>query len=255
MPKVDLKYQSKKTKTLSDGLEYVYNSLSRWEFESFNQYVLGLGDVTLDGKYRDALVAFFDLEGFTSFCNQKDANKIVPSFLTHYQDWLLASLREGIKHSEAGMEVGLFGSLPFYCKFLGDGMLFIWDAENNMGEGGVFNTAYVCAGITRKYKREFYKHLSPHYPKMPARLRCGISRGQIISIGDGNDYVGSCINIACRLQKIEHYTFAISRQDFDLSLYPKHALAKILFPVYVNLRGIGESEPIYVLKDEVKKTD
>jgi class 3 adenylate cyclase len=80
-------------------------------------------------------------------------------------------------------------------------------------------------------------------------LRCGIARGQIISIGDGNDYVGSCINLASRLQKLSQLTFAISRRGFDLS-EEKYKPWKYFVLKKVELRGIGKEELVYVKEHE-----
>lgn len=253
MPKLQYNYTTQTRKTMSDGLEYSYNVLARWEFESLNHYVLGLGDISLEGRYRQALVAFFDLEKFTNFCNRPHADVTVPDFLNIYLEWLMTQLREGIKHGENDMTVGIFGALPFYIKFLGDGMLVFWDTEQIQGAGGVMNTIYICAKITRKYKSEFVKFAQGHYGEVPQVLRCGIAKGRVITLGNGNDFVGGCINIAARLQKVDNHTFAVHQSGIDVGKYPKHALAKILVPKKVNLRGIGDNQPVWVLKDELKK--
>src|SRR5207248_701927 len=77
----------------------------------------------------------------------------------------------------------------------------------------VFNLHIIC----EKYKAQFIPKVNRLVSKPPPSLRCGIARGQIISVGDGNDFVGSCINVASRLQKLSNLTFAISKRGFDLS--------------------------------------
>src|SRR4029077_11901818 len=50
----------------------------------------------------------------------------------------------------------------------------------------------------------------------PPVLRCGIARGTVFCVGDGEDYVGSCINMAARLQRLQGISFAFNRRGFDL---------------------------------------
>ena len=97
---------------------------------------------------------------------------------------------------------------------------------------------------------EFLPYIEKRVSKPPIRLRCGISRGQIISVGNSEDYVGSCINISARLQKVNQLSFAVSRRGFDFSRNKKHAIVKLLTLKKFPIRGIGSDELIYVRKDE-----
>src|SRR2546423_2884474 len=126
MPKIDFKYK------IVEGSEkgFVYYSLSKKQFESFNASKLGLGDISQQGKYVQALAAFLDLEGFTSFSNQVDSHLVIPEFLQRFIDWLFISLAKEFKESETSQRVIIWGSLPFFTKFLGDGILFLWDTTD-----------------------------------------------------------------------------------------------------------------------------
>ncbi|OLE52426.1 MAG: hypothetical protein AUG51_18165 [Acidobacteria bacterium 13_1_20CM_3_53_8] len=254
MPKIDFKYK------IVEGSEkgFVYYSLSKKQFESFNASKLGLGDISQQGKYVQALAAFYDLEGFTSFSNQVDSYLVVPEFLQRFIDWLFRSLAEEFKQGEVNSNITIWGSLPFYAKFLGDGLLFLWDTAFNEEVGwdliSISNIVLNLNIISERYRTEFLPEIQRHVSKPPNNLRCGIARGQIISIGEGNDYVGSCINIASRLQKLSQLTFALSRRGFDLSqLDKRHKFWNGLILKKVELRGVGDEELVYIKKKEFRR--
>jgi hypothetical protein len=114
-------------------------SIKTSEFEKFNPRVLGLGNLAAPGQYVDALAAVFDLEGFTSFCNQSDPHLATPEFLSEFLEWLFNKISTYPRLSEKQLEtlsaspkrgnVILWCSVPFFSKFLGDGILFIWDTS------------------------------------------------------------------------------------------------------------------------------
>jgi hypothetical protein len=69
-----------------------------------------------------------------------------------------------------------------------------------------------------------------------------------MTVGDGNDFVGSCLNIASRLQKLSLLSFAVSRRGIDLTMNPKLANKFVL--KQVELRGIGKEELVFVRNSE-----
>ena len=77
-----------------------------------------------------------------------------------------------------------------------------------------------------------------------------MARGQVISVGDGSDFVGSCINAAARLQKLGATSFAFSRRGFD----PRASFDESWWDDFatkrVTLRGIGEDEVVVILRRE-----
>jgi hypothetical protein len=253
MATIDLDYKRLKADPKKYGKGYSLNSLTYKEFEKFNPSVLGLGDLSKSSKSIDALVAFMDLQGFTDFCNQVDSHLVIPEFLTKYLEWLFKSIVNISKEGEYKTHVKIWGSLPFYSKFLGDGILFIWKTENSGGVNGLFNISRHLLKITNLYKSEFLPTIKHSVVKPPIILRCGIARGQIITVGDGNDFVGSCINIAARIQKVSLLSFAISRRGFDLDTVKESEFYTLLTLKKYPIRGIGSEELIYVRKDEFKK--
>lgn len=252
MPKLSFNY----SQTAADPREYgpgvIFNTLSKPEFAAFTPAVLGLGDIARGGEYKQALAAFFDLDGFTDFCNQVDSHLVIPEFLTRYLHWLFQALADEFRESEDEASVRLWGCLPFYAKFLGDGILFLWATDLCRGFPGRVNIAQSLLSITNAYVSSFAPDIRKAVSKPPHRLRCGIALGQIISIGGGADYVGSCINAAARLQKLGLLSFAISRRGFDLTESPdvEGSLRSFLVLKRTAIRSIGLNELVYIRKDE-----
>jgi hypothetical protein len=73
----------------------------------------------------------------------------------------------------------------------------------------------------------------------------------VYSVGNGNDYVGSCINMAARLQKVPGVTFAFNRRGFDLEgLAEENPFIRNLIIVQMPIRGIGDRELVAILNSE-----
>ena len=247
MPQISFNYSQ-----VMAGPGVTFNVLSQKEIATFNPSALGLGDIAREGECVQALAAFFDLDGFTDFCGQIDSHIVIPEFLTRYLNWLFQTLAEEFRESEDAGTVRLWGCLPFYAKFLGDGILFLWATDRCPGLHDKVNIAHSLLSITDAYVDRFLADIRKAVSNPPVRLRCGIALGQIISIGGGADYVGSCINEASRLQKLGDLTFAISRRGFDLSKAPdsEGSLRSFLTLKQTAVRGIGKKQLVYIRKDE-----
>lgn len=117
---------------------------------------------------------------------------------------------------EAGNEVVLWSHLPFFGKFLGDGVLLLWDVTDMTGEAKR-NIVYSFDVICTDYERAFLQSLKKTVSKPPLKLRCGIAQGQVTSIAGGSDFVGLCINIASRLQKLGDgaFSFAFTQKGLE----------------------------------------
>lgn len=237
--------------TREDG--HIRNSLSREEFESFNSNILGLGDISQDGKIIQALVAIFDLQGFTNFFNQTDPHIVIPEYLSKFLSWLFNQISLIVKIEEQDDQVIIRGNLPFFAKFLGDGLLFIWDSDQILGKKGIGNIIVALRIICNRYINNFLPEINRCVSKAPKILRCGIARGQIISIGNGQDFVGPCINIASRLQKLGKISFAFHRKGFDIEEGMRPAAKDRFILKRIPIAGIGEDELVYIPKDEFGK--
>ncbi len=225
--------------------------LKKEKFDEFNESILGLGDLKLKPKKIDALSVIFDLEGFTNFCNQRDPELNVSLFLNEFLFWIFNELKTS--YTEKKFEEGylLYTYFPFLSKYLGDGILFLWDTEN-MNDDKICNIIVLIDNICKEYQTKFLPIISRKMVTPPTKLRCGIAKGTVFSVGNGQDYVGSCINVSARLQKIHNLSFCFSTIGID---YSKGMLEKTKLTYLqkkVNIRGIGD-EIVCVRKIEFDK--
>ena len=224
-------------------------ALTSEQFDRFNPGVLDLGDVSLPSVQVQALAAMFDLSGFTNFCSQVDPHLAVPEYLSRFLSWLFGEIKKGLLRESHDDERILWASLPFLAKFTGDGVLFLWDTKN-MGGAEICNVVTSLWEICANYSREFYPIIKRLVAQPPKALRCGLARGMVFSVGNGEDYVGPCINIAARLQKLSSLTFCLSRRGFDIEKQMPEETASKYVLKSVALRGIGEDELVWVRKEE-----
>ena len=219
------------------------------KFDSFNPQILDLGDISLPSKDVDAIAAVFDLSGFTRFCNQSDPHLAVPEYLSRFLDWLFSQLKQEVVQKKYREGRKLWTDLPFLAKFLGDGVLFLWDT-NGMQEASIGNVVVTLRRICLKYVSEFYPKIKSAVSDAPTNLRCGIARGRVYSVGNRQDYVGPCINIASRLQKVSHLTFCFTRKGFDIDKYMHKTTRQVYIEKRIDIRGIGENELVWLVKGE-----
>jgi len=223
------------------------------EFKRFNPDVLGLGEINVKAERKEVVCAIFDLSGFTDFCKQIDPRLAIPAFLSGYLNWFFDTLRDCFvdKRTDSdGGGVALYSDPPFFCKFMGDGLLLLWDAEN-LNAIPMHNIIGICATICSKYKKEFIKTTSKTMAYLPARLRCGIARGDVYGVGNGSDFVGPCINLASRLQKLGPLSFVVSKRGFDFNEHLDESMTKLFTLQSAVVRGIGNQELIYILTEEL----
>jgi hypothetical protein len=232
---------------------YEYPTLSKEQFERFNMSILGLGSIPRKAPSVEALAAIFDLAGFTKFCNQIDPHLVVPEFLSRFLKWLFGQVAIECTYKEYDERVAMWCQLPFYAKFLGDGILLLWDTDAVRRAVDIGNIVVSLFNICNKYRKVFLPSISLDVDNPPKTLRCGIARGQVISLGGGSDFVGSCINVASRMQKMSELNLAFPRRGFD----PKRCFtsaAKSLFILKkASVRGIEGRQLIMISKEEFQK--
>lgn len=225
--------------------------VKRENFDSFNEDILGLGTIDVKSLHVNALSVIFDLEGFTNFCNQIDPQLAVPEYLSEFLKWIFTEIKKELAYKTHDEGYETWADLPFLSKFLGDGVLFLWDTQS-MDEIEIRNVVVSMYEICKKYVEDFLPRISKSIISPPTKLRCGIARGAIYSVGNGNDFVGPCINMSSRLQKLNSLTFCFSRRGINPELFSENY--KNLFIVKkVDIRGIGSTELVCVLKSEFKK--
>ncbi|OAS13956.1 hypothetical protein [Paenibacillus oryzisoli] len=231
-----------------------YTAISEIDLQKFNYSTLNIGQLRNDGNKVESLTAIFDLEGFTNFCNQMEPHLVVPRFLHHFLEWIFKKIASEhiVDLPPRNGKQALYSPLPIYSKFLGDGVLMIWDTDKlqNIEIGNIVVSLKI---VCESYATEFLPTISKKFVSVPKKLRCGISRGTVVSLGDGNDFVGPSINLASRLQKIApNLTFAFSARGFDSDSFLDSQYKKYQ-TVSLNIRGINGNEEIaYVLKSEAK---
>lgn len=233
---------------VKDEKKVKYRFLDDPQFDDFTSNVLGLGDISVPSTQVEAIASIFDLSGFTNFCNQTDPHIAVPKFLSKFLNMLF----DGIKHNFV-VKVkpdgkALWSELPFMAKFLGDGVLFLWNTESMSGEE-ICNILWLLKQICEDYRKDFYPYIKSLVVNPPKTLRCTIARGTVCSVGNGEDYVGPCINIASRLQRLGSLTFCFNPRGFDIEEYMDKKVMREFLKKSFLIRGIGK-ELVVVLKKE-----
>jgi len=226
--------------------------LRKTVFTSFDSSLLGLKDILKERETFEALAVILDLKDFTTFCDQRDPHHEVPQFIDTFLTWLFGKIAEELFDRDEGDHVVLWSHLPIFGKFLGDGVLFLWDATDLSSAAKqviveIFDI--ICAG----YETELFTALRQNFTNPPTKLRCGIAQGQVTSIANGKDYVGLCINIAARLQKLGDgaFSFAFTRKGLDEPGVPTWERDFKL--IKIGIRGVTNRESVFVLKREFRK--
>lgn len=220
--------------------------------KKFNPSMLELGDISTPCREKEAIAAVFDLTGFTTFCNQADSYLAIPRFLNDFLEWFFGSIREGITEKDLGDRSVLWTRLPIMVKFLGDGLMLLWDAQK-MSEDQICRLAGTLYKLCCDYRTEFYPHISMVVDKPPGVLRCGVARGKVYSIGNDREYVGHCINNASRLSRLGSLTFCFPHRGFQVREHMPEEYRRIFVPKYVSIRGVGENELVWVVGNEYNR--
>jgi class 3 adenylate cyclase len=229
----------------SNGIKLLNNEITR----RFNPEMLDLGDINTPCQEKEAIAAVFDLTGFTAFCNQVDAYLAIPRFLNNFLDWFFTTIKEGLTEADDGTRSTFWVELPILVKFLGDGLLVIWDAHRLTDEQ-ICRLAATLYHICYSYRRDFYPQIRMVVDKPPGVLRCGVARGKVFSVGNGNDYVGHSINNASRLSQLGPLTFCFPHRGFRVREYMPEDYARLFVPKYISIKGVGENEQVWVPGDE-----
>jgi class 3 adenylate cyclase len=232
-----------------DGNRVERRALPLSEMATFSEATLGLGNLREKGRKVQAVAAVFDLQGFTRFCSQTEFHLKIAGLLPPVFKWIFTTLRKEIVRGKVGEKATLYCELPFFVKFMGDGVLLLWNAEE-MTELRISHVPRILHNVTQQYKKTILKSLRKEISCAPEALRCGVAQGEVRSVGDGNDFVGSCINIAARLQKLSSLSFAVWKPGFNLTKNPD--FWKTMITKKVALRGIGNDELVLILRREFR---
>jgi hypothetical protein len=214
--------------------------------------MLDLGDISSPSQEIEAVTAVFDLSGFTKFCNQVDSYLAIPKFLNDFLDWFFSRIRIGLTKEYNGGPRSFWTELPILVKFLGDGVLLLWSARG-MTEATICQLVATLYDVCYRYTHEFYPQISMAVDKPPTVLRCGMARGKVFSVGNGKDYVGHCVNTASRLAHLGIVSFCFPHRGFSVQEYMPEEYRRIFVQKYIAIRGVGENELVWVVKEEIDK--
>lgn len=91
------------------------------------------------------------------------------------------------------------------------------------------------------------------FTQPPLMLRCGIAQGQVTAIANGNDYVGMCINVASRLQKLADDAFSFGFTQKGLEPEEGSGWYDHFTLIQIKIRGLAKPEFVYVFRSEFNK--
>lgn len=234
------------------GVDYVIPLCRVRDLRKFNSKVLGLGSISTKSRMIDALAAVFDLSGFTTFCGQTDPHLSMPDFLQRFLDWLFGEIKKELSQRRFRQGVMLRADLPFFAKFTGDGVLFLWNTEN-MEMKNICNILVALRNVSNRYSNIFVPVTKKDLSDIPKSLRCGAARGIVCTVGNGEDYVGSCINIASRLQKLSSLQFCFLKKGIDYEDGMVKETACNYAVKSVKIRGVGRNELVVIRIPDFEK--
>ncbi len=220
--------------------------------DKFNPAMLDLGNLNSPCEEKNAIAAVFDITDFTKFCNQVDAYLEIPRFLNYFLTWFFSCIIQGFTEKNDGEKSTFWAELPMLVKFLGDGLLIVWDTQRIAPQLDCRLVATLY-NICRAYNRDFYPQISAIINKPPSILRCGVARGRVFSIGNGRDYVGHCINNASRMSHLDGMTFVFPNRGFNIRDDMPENYARLFIPRYISVKGVGENELVWILKSEYER--
>lgn len=224
--------------------------LLKSRFDAFNPALLGLGDLARPATRSDAIAAIFALDGLPALCNHMHSHLDAPLFIREFLAWFMQQLKMEMKRQDHIAGAILWSPLPFFVKFVGDGLLVLWDTsqETDVARRNILaNARVICAN----YQTGFLPEIAEQLSDPPPLLRCGLARGTVYSVGDGNDFFGACITMAARLQRLPGITFSFNQRGFNLEDLDKHDWIKKEIIIHrVSIAGFGNDEWIGLLQNE-----
>ncbi len=211
------------------------------------------------GKERNDLikiiVVIFDLESFTRFFDTAGVNKniVVSSYVNSFLSWVHYRLELEIKSRR-------LPERPKLSKFLGDGILYVWEVEQQrMKPLRALDLMNFCWNLTagkdcyeKEFLPQFIRKLGHSWHcEYPKHLRASMALGHAVKYVKQRgsvDYVSECINIASRLTKINPELYFVAHSDVYLGAEAfHHEYEKKKVP---NIRGLDGPVVVYVDTDD-----
>jgi class 3 adenylate cyclase len=219
------------------------------DLRKFNPLTLGLGHIGVNSRTIDSIAVVFDLTGFTEFCSREDSHLKMPVFLKGFLKWLFERITSSIVMQRIPEGVRTYTYLPFFAKFMGDGVLFLWDTED-MNDTRICNVVIQMDGISAEYEHSFLPQIKERVTSVPKSLKCAVARGHVCSVGSREDYVGQCINLASRLQKESGLRFCCWKIGIDMEKGMRKAAREWYTSKILEIRGISREELVIIGKED-----
>jgi class 3 adenylate cyclase len=209
----------------------------------------------------NAVAVIFDLEGFSRFFNQPDAQIYVGAFINRVFGAVEKAIVGGPvfwKPSE------IIDSLPVtvaQAKFMGDGMLYVLTpplGKDRIQEGTIVALTNRLWNLKMHYPRLLEK-CADEVPvvDLPPRIRFGLARGtvyELLSARNGEkEYIGFPLNLASRLQRYcpDLAFIASARLGLPKEKLEQHGYSRV---VATQIKGFPK-EAVIVDKNEFKGLD
>ncbi|MBL7841887.1 MAG: hypothetical protein JNJ75_17200 [Cyclobacteriaceae bacterium] len=205
------------------------------------------------------LALIFDISGFTMFYNKPDIHFYVTNYINHIVDCVDSTIWGGTAYyTEPPKEIDPLKLKPSMRKFLGDGMLYVWEDtdERFLSSPNLKINLINRLWNLQKYFSSINKKLLEEMPigDLPKSVKFGIAQGTIYKLVEEDntiDYIGPCINLASRLVKYCPEINFVASARLDL---PKDKLeANRYFRIIAKELRSFENEIIIVDKNDYSK--
>ena len=229
----------------------------RFKLQFTDDQVLNAGPIAPLGDAHSNLVeivvALFDLEGFTKFFIRTTVIKytILPLFVNAFLSWLNHCFSES------------YFPTPIYSKFLGDGVLLIWETGEQQILKGALKAELMnfCWNMVRGEKESYEKEFLPELLKKikpiqtceyPKHLRVSLSLGHAVKYvrGESNEYISECINVASRICKYDPQPQLYFIAHSNLVTNEEDLRGKYVQKLLTQVKGIDKSIYAYIDKDD-----
>ncbi|HTI61650.1 hypothetical protein [Mucilaginibacter sp.] len=190
------------------------------------------------GRPTTGLALIFDISGFTNFFNKPDLQFYITKYINHIIECVEINIYGGDDYWNGESEkTEPLLTKPSLRKFLGDGMLYIWeDKKSNSFNAHGFKTVLINRlWLFQKNIEKVNEQLYDYIPigDLPQKIKFGIAQGTIYKLSEANgsyDFIGPCINLASRLVKYcnEINFICSARLDFDNADLEKYGYFKVI---------------------------
>src|ERR1041385_5879460 len=139
-------------------------------------------DMNSGRTHDDAVPLIYDLEGFSNFVNQPDAQSYVPRFFNHVSKAIEIVLYGGVPYWLEEDETYDPLPEPVHQKFLGDGALYIWVFRRKITMRSGFALTLLnrlCALSTNFAAVEHSSLERVPVVQRPKKIRFGVAAGRV----------------------------------------------------------------------------